>query len=92
MIEVRVKSILNVCSEFVTPQKNVLLTTQPNLNAKKNCQVNKISYQNLEKIRRWDPGGVSTGGAEATPTHGKAAVSLNGLPLAAYLIRRRAVL
>ncbi len=48
-IKVCVKSILNVCSEFVTPQKNVLLTTQPNLNAKKNRQVNKIRYQNLEK-------------------------------------------
>ncbi len=72
-------------------RKNVLLTTQPNLNAKKNRQVNKLRYQNLEKIssisalKRW---GVSTGGAETTPTHGKAAVSLNCLPLAAYLIRR----
>ncbi len=34
-LKVCVKSILNVCSEFVTPQKNLLLTTQPNLNAKK---------------------------------------------------------
>ncbi len=39
-----------MCSEFVTPQKNVLLTTQTNLNAKKTRQVNKIRYQNLEKI------------------------------------------
>ena len=39
-----------MCSEFVTPQKNVLLATQPNLNDKKSSQVNKISYQNLEKI------------------------------------------
>ncbi len=34
-LKVHVKSKLNVCSEFVTPQKNVLLTTHPNLNAKK---------------------------------------------------------
>ncbi len=39
-----------MCSEFVTLKKNVLLTTQPNLNAKKKRQVNKIRYQNLEKI------------------------------------------
>ncbi len=50
IIKAHVKSILNVCSEFVTPQKNVLLTTQPNLNTKKYRQVNKIRYQNLEKI------------------------------------------
>ena len=40
-----------MCSEFVTPQKNVLLATQPNLaNDKKSRQVHKISYQNLEKM------------------------------------------
>ncbi len=41
-----------MCSEFVTQQKNVLLTTQPNLNDKKTRQVTKISYQNLWKISR----------------------------------------
>ncbi len=49
-------AILNMCSsEFMTLQKNVLLTTQPNLNEKnkqKNCQVNYIFYQNLEKNKR----------------------------------------
>ncbi len=40
LIKVRVKSILNVCSEFVTQQKNVLLTTQTNLNDKKNTPSN----------------------------------------------------
>jgi len=34
-IKVPVKSKLSMCSEFVTPQKNVLLATQPNLNDKK---------------------------------------------------------
>ncbi len=29
------KTILNMCSVFVTPQKNALLTTQSNLNDKK---------------------------------------------------------
>jgi len=31
-----------MCSEFVTPQKNVLLATQPNLNDKTIRQVHKI--------------------------------------------------
>jgi len=31
-IKVPVKSKLSMCSEFVTPQKNVLLATKPNLN------------------------------------------------------------
>jgi len=34
-IKVPVKSKLSTCSECVTPQKNVLLATQPNLNDKK---------------------------------------------------------
>ncbi len=42
------------------------------MNAKKNCQINKISYQKLEKNKPYsllsNAGGVSTGGAEATPT------------------------
>jgi len=33
--KVPVKSKLSMCSEFVKPQKNVLLATQPNLNDKK---------------------------------------------------------
>ncbi len=58
--KVRVKSILNVCSEFVTPQKNVFL------NAKKTpSKINK-QYSLFSNA-----GGVSTGGAEATPTRGK---------------------
>jgi len=32
--KVPVKSKLSMCSEFVTPQKIVLLATQPNLNDK----------------------------------------------------------
>ncbi len=47
--------------------------------------VNKVRYQNLEKNKQHsllsNAGGVSAGGAETTPTRGKAAVSLNGLPL-----------
>jgi len=34
-VKVPVKSKLSMCSEFVTPQKNVLLAIQPNLNDKK---------------------------------------------------------
>ncbi len=82
-IKVRVKSILNACSEFVTPQKNVLLTTQPNLNAKKTRQVNTIRYQNELYSLLSNAGGMSTGDAETMPIRRKAAVSLNCLPLAA---------
>ncbi len=68
-----------MCSEFVTQQKNVLLTTQLNLNDKKTRQVTKISYQNLWKNNQdsllSNAGGVSAVGAETTPTHGKASVS-----------------
>ena len=39
-----------MCSEFVTPQKNVLLTTLPNLNDEKNGQVYKVRFQNRGKI------------------------------------------
>ena len=49
-IKVPVKSKLSMCSEFVTPQKNVLLATQSNFNDKKSRQVHKISDQNLEKM------------------------------------------
>ncbi len=50
-------------------------------------QVNKIRYQSLKKMLS-NAGGMSAGGAETTSTRRKAAVSLNCLPLAAYLIRR----
>jgi len=45
-IQFKMDPKLSMCSEFVTPQKNVLLATQPNLNDKKIRQVHKISYQN----------------------------------------------
>jgi len=35
IIKVSVKLKLSMCSEFVTPQENVILATQPNLNEKK---------------------------------------------------------
>lgn len=38
-----------MCFEFVTQQKNVLLTIQPNLNDDKNRQVYKIWLQNSLK-------------------------------------------
>ncbi len=92
--KVCVKSILNVCSEFVTPQKNVLLTTQPNLNAKKPRQVNKIRYQNLKKISSilcsQTLGACPV--AETTPTRRKAAVSLNCLPSSSLFNEETAVL
>ncbi len=71
IIKVPVKSKLSMCSEFVTPQKNVLLATQPNLNDKKSRQVHKISYQNLEKMSSILCS-QTLGGAETTPTRVKA--------------------
>lgn len=38
-----------MCSEFVTPQKYVFLTTEPNVNDQQNCQVCKVRFQNNEK-------------------------------------------
>jgi len=43
ILKVPVKSKLSMCSQFVTPQKNVLLATQPNLNDIKCRQVHKIT-------------------------------------------------
>ena len=37
-------------SEFDIPQKSVLLTTLPNLNDKKNRQINEISLQSCVKL------------------------------------------
>ncbi len=91
-LEVHVKSILNVCSEFVTPQKKCVINHPAKFECLKKHQVYKIRYQNLEKNKQYsllsDAGGVSTGGDETTPTHRKAAISLNGLPLAANFKRR----
>ncbi len=53
------------------------------------CKVNikcVLSWSKSWKNKLSNAGGVSTGGAETTPTHGKTAVSLNSLPLVAYLI------
>ncbi len=71
-----------MCSEFVTQQKNVLLTTQPNLNDKKTRQVTKInklskSLKNKQDSLLSNTGGMSAVGAETTPTRGKAAISIN---------------
>jgi len=48
IIKVPVKSKLSICFEFVTPQRNLLLAYQSNLNdtKKKSSQVNKIIHQN----------------------------------------------
>lgn len=43
------KAKLNMWNEFVPPQKDVLLSTQPNFNDLKSHQVFKIAFQNLEK-------------------------------------------
>ncbi len=87
--KVGVNSILNVWSEFVTPQKNVL-STQPNLSAKKNWQVNKIRYQNLDQNKLYsllsNAGACPLAAMKPRPLTGKLP-SLNCLPLAAYLIR-----
>ncbi len=74
--KVCVKSILNVFR--ICHKRKMLLTTKHNLNAKKNSRVNKIRYQNLEKISS----ALCSQALKPRPLTGNLP-SLNCLPLAA---------